>query len=151
MTPGRSLFAYLGTVPGNGIQAQDFRRDCILGGIVNTKILTKKDLRLRLQAARVLERSVPDQIRRAHGDVPAQVGGGSADEALLAETRAKARASLIDKGLLTPEEIDSLPVTEATSVALERLREQIAALQAEQARDRTTAESFVKPPRTLRR
>jgi hypothetical protein len=119
--------------------------------MVNTKILTKKDLRLRLQAARLLERTLPDQVHRAYGDLPAYDGDRPTDEALMAESRAKARASLVDKGLLTPEEIDTLPVAEATRVALERLRGQIATLQDEQARDRTSAESFVKPPRTLRR
>lgn len=118
---------------------------------MNTRILTKKDLRLRLQAARAQERTIPDQVRRAYGEAPGQDGGVPTDEAHLAETRAKARASLIDKGLLTPEEVDTLSVDEATSTALQRLRQQIASLQAEQKRDRTSAESFVPPPRTLRR
>lgn len=118
---------------------------------MESKILTTKELRLRLQAARVLERSLPDQVRRAYGEAP--IGGENRpdDSPLLAEAREKARTSLVGKGLLTAEEVDALSVDEATSTALQRLREQIAGLQAEQERDRTAAESFGTPPRTLRR
>jgi hypothetical protein len=118
---------------------------------VNDKILTKKELRLRLQAARVVERTVPDQVRRAYGDEPSQRENRPEDDPLLAESREKARTSLVDKGLLTREEFDTLPVDEATSAALQRLRDQMAALQAEQTLDSTTHDSFGKPPRTLRR
>jgi hypothetical protein len=116
-----------------------------------SKILTTKELRLRLQAARLAERTVPDQVRRAYGEALRQGENPPHDDKLLAEGRARAQNSLVDKGLLTREELDTLAVDEAISAARQRLRDEIAALQAEQARDAATPDSSVRPPRTLRR
>jgi len=118
---------------------------------MKSKAPTTKALRLRLQAARVAERALPDQVRRAYGEASGPLADLPADDPLLAETRERARAALVERGLLTREELDTLPVAEATAVALGVVRDQIAALQEEQAEHPTKPDPFGRAPRTLRR
>lgn len=115
------------------------------------KTLTTKAIRLRLQAARALERSLPNLVREAYGVVPEARVARTAEEQNLAEISNASRASLIDNDRLTREELDSLPVEDAVSVALLRLREQISALEEEQAAHKSRPDSFGRAPRTLRR
>jgi hypothetical protein len=118
---------------------------------VSSNTLTKKALRLRLQAARVGERTLPDQVRRAYGTTPDQQADLPADDPLVVGEREKAQASLVNRGLLTNGELATLSVDDAAKVAAERLHEEIAALQDELAKRPTGSDSIVKPPRTLRR
>ena len=101
-----------------------------------------------------MEKGLPDQIRRAYGDAPSVLADLSSDDPHLAAVRENARASLLNQGYLTEEELDTLPVDEAIEAAQQRLRAQIAGLQEQSAvlarqekgdRDRAT-----KAPRTLR-
>jgi hypothetical protein len=71
-----------------------------------------------------------------------------------AEMQEEARSVLMKRGHLTAEELDTLPVTDATAVALERQRAQITALEeqtAEYAGGKRGRDDFKRPPRTLRR
>jgi hypothetical protein len=108
---------------------------------VNARDLTKRDLLLRQRAARLMERNLPDQIRRAYAESPA-------------DERERARAALIAREHLSQEELDSLPVDEAITVALQRVRDQAAGLEDQSAQrasqDKGSADVFLKPPRTLR-
>ena len=108
---------------------------------MNAKDLTKRDLLLRQRAARLMERNLPDQIRRAYAESPA-------------DERERARAALIAREHLSQEELDTLPVDEAITVALQRVRDQAAGLEDQSAQrasqDKGSADVFMKPPRTLR-
>ncbi len=115
---------------------------------------TKRALLLRQRAARAMEKGLPDQVRRAYGDAPSVLADLPSDDPHLATLRENARASLLNQGYLTEEELDTLPVDEAIDAAQQRLRAQIAGLQEQSAvlarqekggRDRGT-----KAPRTLR-
>jgi hypothetical protein len=116
-----------------------------------SKAPTTKALRLRLQAARTAERALPEQVRRAYGEASGPLADLPDDDPLLIESRDRARAALVERGLLTQEEIDTLPVAEASAVALGVLRDRIAALQEEQAERPTKPDPFGPAPRTLRR
>jgi hypothetical protein len=118
---------------------------------VSSTTLTKKALRLRLQAARVGERTLVEQVRRAYGTLPEQAAELPADDPLVVGEREKAQASLVNRGLLSHEELATLTAGDATSIASQRLRDEIASLQDELAKQPTRSDSIVKPPRTLRR
>jgi hypothetical protein len=118
---------------------------------VSSKAPTEKALRLRLQAARVVERGLPDQVQRAYGHLPDQLATRPIDDPSVVEARDKARSALVERGLLTQEELDTLPMDEATAVALGHVRDQIVALQEEQAAAPTKLDAFGRAPRTLRR
>jgi hypothetical protein len=119
---------------------------------------TERALRLRVQAARLQERELPDLIGTAYGPQPATATApettGRTNTATQAEIQDEARNALIKRGHLTAEELDSLPVAEATALALERQRAQITALEeqtAEYAGGKRGRDDFKRPPRTLRR
>jgi hypothetical protein len=122
---------------------------------MSTTTPSKRAIRLRIQAARVQERSLPDHVRRAYGETPDQSAGGTKEEPSPAEQRESARASLVERGHLTVEELDTLTVDDAITLALQRQREQIAALEEQSAslddRERGQPDSFSRPPRTLHR
>jgi hypothetical protein len=109
---------------------------------MTTKDLTKRDLLLQQRAVRLMERTLPDQIRRAYDPT-----GG--------EDRDRARAALVSRGQLTDEELSTLSLDEATAAALERIRAEAAQLSEQSARQeserRGRADTVTKPPRTLRR
>jgi len=109
---------------------------------MTAKDLTKRDLLLQQRAARLLERTLPDQIRRAYDDAAG-------------DDRDRARTALIARGQLTEEELTTLPLEEAISVALGRIRAESAQLSEQSARQenekRGRADTVSKPPRTLRR
>ena len=115
---------------------------------------TKRALQLRLRTARAMEKSLPERVRRAYGDPPAILADLPSDDPHLAEVQAQARASLLNQGYLTEEEIDTLPASEALEAAQHRLREQISSLQVQfdelthQERGRSTRGTNA--PRTLR-
>lgn len=118
---------------------------------MSSTTLTRKALRLRLQAARVVERTLPDQIRRAYGKMPDQLADLPVDDPLLVGTRERAQSSLVNRGLLTHVELATLSVDDAASVATQRLHDEMTTLQEELAKQPTNSDSHVKPPRTLRR
>jgi hypothetical protein len=105
------------------------------------KELTNRELLQRQRAARLVERSLPDLIRRAYADA------ADAD-------RASARAALVTRGHLSQDEFETLPVDEAIAVALQRVRAESATLQERSAQrasqERGGTDIFTKPPRTLR-
>jgi hypothetical protein len=106
------------------------------------KDLNKRDLLLQQRAARLMERTLPDQIRRAYDDTAG-------------EDRDRARAALIARGQVTEEELTTLPLEEAITVALERIRAETALLNEQSSRQesekRGRADTITKPPRTLKR
>jgi hypothetical protein len=108
---------------------------------MNDKELTAQDLLLQQRAARLVERTLPDQIRRAYGDTPE-------------DDRKRARATLVARGHLTQSELDNVSVEDAIAIAVKRVREQIASLEqqaAQQARQaKGRADRVTKPPRTVR-
>ena len=121
---------------------------------MSSRQLTKRELQLRKQAARMQEKSLPDQVRRAYGEAAPDAAEPASDEQPASEARDKARASLIARGFLSEEELTTLSVDAATTLVLERLHEQVSALESEGddggGEDSNTA-SFKKPPRILRR
>ena len=116
---------------------------------------TKRALQLRLQAARMQERTLPDHVRRAYGELPEQPASRRGNEPSPDEIRQGARASLIERGHLTAKELDTIPVDEAIRVALQRQQEQIAALEEQSAQlgdeERGYGDAVSRPPKTLRR
>jgi hypothetical protein len=115
---------------------------------------TKRAVMLRLRAARSMERSLPDQIRRAYGDAPSVLADLSSDDPHLATVRENARASLLRQGYLTEEDLDTLAIDEAIATARQRLRDQIASLQEQSdtlaRQERGNPDRVTKAPRTLR-
>jgi hypothetical protein len=109
---------------------------------MTAKDLSKRDLLLQQRAARLMERTLPDQIRRAYDDTAG-------------DDRDQARAALVARGQLTEEELTTLPLEEAINVALGRIRAETALLNEQSARQesekRGRADTVSKPPRTLRR
>jgi hypothetical protein len=101
-----------------------------------------------------MEKSLPDQIRRAYGDAPSALAGLPGDDPHLATVRENARASLLKQGYLTEEDLDTLPVDEAIATARQRLRAQIASLQEQSdtltRQERGNPDRVTKAPRTLR-
>jgi hypothetical protein len=117
---------------------------------------TERALRLRLQAARLQERELPDLIDTAYGAKSAATQESTAPAGAVsqAEAQEEARNALIKRGALTAEELASLPVAEATALALERQRTQITALEeqtAGYAGGKRGQDAFKRPPRTIRR
>lgn len=108
---------------------------------MNDKELTAQDLLLQQRAARLVERSLPDQIRRAYEEAPE-------------DDRERMRATLVARGHLTQAELDTVSVEEAIAIAVKRVREQIASLeqQADQLsrQSRGRADRVTKPLRTVR-
>jgi hypothetical protein len=115
---------------------------------------TKRAVMLRLRAARALEKSLPDQIRRAYGAAPSVLADLPDNDPHLAAVSENARASLLKQGYLTEEELDTLPVDEAIATARQRLRDQIASLQEQSdtltRHERGNPDRATKAPRTLR-
>src|SRR5829696_9365797 len=68
---------------------------------------TKRTLLLRQRAARAMEKGLPDQVRRAYGDPPSVLADLPSDDPHLATLRENARASLLNQGYLTEEELDT--------------------------------------------
>ena len=118
------------------------------------KQLTKRTLLLRLRAARAMEKGLPDQIRRAYGDAPTVLTDLSEDDPHLATVRENARASILKQGYLTEEDLDTLPVDEATAIALQRLRTEVASLQEQSdalaRQEKGNPDRVTRAPRTLR-
>src|SRR5688500_16114163 len=71
------------------------------GGNMADKQPTKRTLLLRQRAARAMEKSLPDQVRRAYGDPPSVLADLPSDDPHLAAVRENARASLLKQGYLT--------------------------------------------------
>src|SRR5918993_1977106 len=115
---------------------------------------TKRAVMLRLRAARGMEKSLPDQIRRAYGDAPSVLADLPSDDPHLAAFRENARASLLKQEYLTEKELDTLPVEEAIATALQRLRAQVASLQQQSdtlaRKERGNPDRVTRAPRTLR-
>ena len=82
---------------------------------MNAKDPTKTALQRMTEAAR-------DRVRVAYGVVPVILEGLPADFPLRVKLREGARSLLQQQGLLTEEELDTLPLKEATTVALRRVR-----------------------------
>lgn len=80
-------------------------------------------VQLRKQLARDLLRIVPRQVRVAYGSPPRLLRGMATDDPLALAARAAARASLIGRGWLTEEELDTLPLDQAERLAMQRLRD----------------------------
>ncbi len=80
-------------------------------------------VRLRKQLARDLLRIVPRQVRVAYGAPPHLLRGLAADDPLALAARAAARKSLVGRGWLTEEELDTLPQEQAERLAMQRLRD----------------------------
>jgi len=101
-----------------------------------------------------MEKSLPDQIRRAYGDAPSVLADLPSDDPHLAAVRENARASLLKQGYLTDEDLDTLSVDEAIAAAQQRLRDQVAGLQEQSdtltRQDRGNPDRVTKAPRTLR-
>ncbi len=118
------------------------------------KQATKRTLLLRLRAARAMEKSLPDQIRRAYGDAPSVLADLPSDNPHLAAVSDNARAALLKQGYLTEEDLDTLPVDEAIATARQRLRDQVASLQEQSdtlaRQERGNPDRATKAPRTLR-
>jgi hypothetical protein len=110
--------------------------------MMTAKDLTKRDLLLQQRAAKLMERTLPEQIRRAYDDTAG-------------DDRDRARAALVARGQLTEEELTTLSLEEATTAALERIRAETALLSEQSARQeserRGRSDTVSKPPRTLRR
>jgi hypothetical protein len=121
---------------------------------MSAKEPTKRALLLRQRALRVMEKSLPEQIRTAYGTAPADLAEQPDDDPRRVEMRESARAWLIERGRLTREELDTLPVDDAIATALQRLREEAANLEEQSAlqstRDKAGSDIFTKAPRTLR-
>ncbi len=115
---------------------------------------TKRAVMLRLRAARAMEKSLPDQIRRAYGDAPSVLADLPSDDPHLAAVRENARAALLKQGYLSEEDLDTLPVDEAIATARQRLRDQVASLQEQSdtlaRRERGNPDRATRAPRTLR-
>ena len=117
---------------------------------------TDRALRLRLEAARMQERSLPDLVRRAHGELPEAPHDtkGRSSEQNPEEIRDAARTALVERGYLTTEALETLPIADALDKAQEALRAQIAELEAQagtRGGDKRGQETFKRPPKTLRR
>jgi hypothetical protein len=101
-----------------------------------------------------MEKSLPDQIRRAYGDAPSVLSDLPSDDPHLAAVSENARASLLKQGYFTEEDLDTLSVDEAVTTARQRLRDQIASLQEESdtmaRRERGNPDRVTRAPRTLR-
>jgi hypothetical protein len=69
----------------------------------------------RRQAAR-------DQVRVAYGAVPVILEGFPESDPVRVTIRERARAVLVAQGYLTAEEVDTLPVNDAITTVLNRLR-----------------------------
>ena len=69
----------------------------------------------RRQAAR-------DQVRVAYGAVPVLLEGFPESDPVRVKIRERARAMLVDQGYLTAKEADTLPVNDAITAVLNRLR-----------------------------
>ena len=122
---------------------------------MNDRAPSKQALLLRQRATRVLEKTIPGQVRTAYGHVPIELSDLASDDPQLAQIRESARASLVKHDRLTEEELTTLPVDEAVDVAVQRIRDQAASLQ-EQAdllamQDRASANASRRTPRTVRR
>ena len=115
------------------------------------KQATKRALLLRERAARIVERSLPDQVSRAYGIVPIELTDLPSDDPQLTDLRARARASLLKQGFLTDEELDTLTVDQAIEAARQRVRAQVTTLR-EQAsslapQEQGTPDRVMKAPR----
>jgi hypothetical protein len=101
-----------------------------------------------------VEKSLPDQIRRAYGDAPSVLADLPSDDPHLAAVRENARTSLLKQGYLTDEDLDTLSVDEAIAAARQRLRDQVAGLQEQSdtltRQDWGNPDRVTKAPRTLR-
>ena len=101
-----------------------------------------------------MEKSLPDQVRRAYGDAPSVLTDLSSDDPHLATVRENARASLLKQGYLTEEELDTLPVDEAIATARQRLRTQVASLQEQSdtltRQEKGNPDRVTRAPRSLR-
>jgi hypothetical protein len=101
-----------------------------------------------------VEKSLPDQIRRAYGGAPSVLADLPSDDPHLAAVCENARASLLKQGYLTDEDLDTLSVDEAIAAARQRLRDQVAGLQEQSdtlaRQDRGNPDRVTKVPRTLR-
>ena len=121
---------------------------------MDSKVPTKRELLLRQRAARIVERALPEQVGAAYGVVPMAFSALLSDDPQRVAVRENARASLLNQGVLTAEELDTLSADQAIEVALRRVRTRVASLQdqAEQQanQERSTSDRLDKPPRTLR-
>ena len=115
---------------------------------------TKRTLLLRQRAARVMEKDLPDQVRRAYGDAPSVLVDLPSNDPHLAVVRENARASLLKQGYLTEEELDTLPVDEAIAMAQQRLRALVTSLQEQSdtlaRQEKSNPDRATRAPRSLR-
>ena len=122
---------------------------------MNDRAPSKQALLQRQRATRVQEKTLPDQVRTAYGQVPIELSDLASDDPQLAQIRESARASFVKHDRLTEEELNTLPVDEAVAVAVQRLRDQAASLKQQAdslaTEDRASANASHKPPRTVRR
>jgi hypothetical protein len=113
-------------------------------------------LRLRLEAARMQARALPDLVQRAYGEPGPEEEAANTRVSTQSpeEVRDAARTALVERGYLTPEELETLAEADALGTARERLRAQVADLEAQagsRGGDRRGQETFKRPPKTIRR
>lgn len=116
---------------------------------------TDRALRLRLEAARMQERALPDLVQRAYGEIgPEAAANTRVSTQSPEEARDAARTALVERGYLTAEELDTLPQADALGKAQESVRVQIADLEAQAAEfggGKRGQDAFKRPPKTIRR
>src|SRR5215207_8108533 len=95
---------------------------------MNDRAPSKQALLQQQRATRVQEKTLPDQVRAAYGQVPIELSDLASDDPQLAQLRESARASLVKHDRLTEDELNTLPVDKAVDVAVQRLRDQAASL-----------------------
>ena len=66
--------------------------------------------------------AVRDQVRVAYGAVPVILKGFPESDPVRVKIRQRARAMLVEQGYLTAKEADTLPVNDAITAVLIRLR-----------------------------
>lgn len=72
-------------------------------------------------ALRLLRKSVEQQVRLAYAKVPKEASA-------LSQARLDIRASLVSRGYITVEELESLPKREAIATAVRRVTEQTSSI-----------------------
>lgn len=102
------------------------------------------------------ERALPDLVQRAYGEtvIEQQAANARGNTQSPQDARDAARTALVERGYLTAEDLETLPLAEALSTAQERVRAQIADLEAQagtRGGDKRGQETFKRPPKTIRR
>ena len=71
-----------------------------------------------------------DQVRVAYGAVPVILEGFPESDPVRVTIRERARSMLVDQGYLTGEDLDTLPVKDAITAVLKRLRDETSRMDA---------------------